>query len=242
MTAKANGTSDGEDIDFEGGLTLLSDRAFVSYEGDRVRSRPDHLRLRQVGASNRPAARRRRRRRGDVDRLPGSRRPSSRSATSSTTSTNEGSADVDGTEHDQGQRRPQRRRRDRRDHRTDRKPGLQLPARSRRPAAARRTRRGQGRSRPARVKKAHVDVYVGDDDIVRKARRRTDDRTEGHRRKGRSRIRPDARAASTRNRRSRRPADAEAARRPVPEARHQPARTARGRAAAAKASAACSKA
>ncbi len=33
MTASATGTSEGEDIDFEGGLTLLSDRAFVSYEG-----------------------------------------------------------------------------------------------------------------------------------------------------------------------------------------------------------------
>jgi hypothetical protein len=33
MTAKANGSFNGEDINFEGGLTLLSDRAFVAYEG-----------------------------------------------------------------------------------------------------------------------------------------------------------------------------------------------------------------
>ncbi len=33
MTASATGTAEGEDIDFEGGLTLLSDRAFVNYEG-----------------------------------------------------------------------------------------------------------------------------------------------------------------------------------------------------------------
>lgn len=33
MTATADGTAQGEDIDFEGGLTLLSDRAFVNYEG-----------------------------------------------------------------------------------------------------------------------------------------------------------------------------------------------------------------
>jgi hypothetical protein len=33
MTATANGTVEGEDVDFEGGLTLLSDRAFVNYEG-----------------------------------------------------------------------------------------------------------------------------------------------------------------------------------------------------------------
>lgn len=34
IAASANGTSEGEKIDFEGGLTLLSDRAFVNYEGD----------------------------------------------------------------------------------------------------------------------------------------------------------------------------------------------------------------
>jgi hypothetical protein len=33
MTASATGTAEGEDIDFEGGLTLLSDRAFIDYEG-----------------------------------------------------------------------------------------------------------------------------------------------------------------------------------------------------------------
>jgi hypothetical protein len=33
LTASANGSAEGKDIDFEGGLTLLSDRAFVNYEG-----------------------------------------------------------------------------------------------------------------------------------------------------------------------------------------------------------------
>jgi len=33
LTASAKGSAKGEDIDFEGGLTLLSDRAYVSYEG-----------------------------------------------------------------------------------------------------------------------------------------------------------------------------------------------------------------
>ena len=33
LTASATGRADGEDIDFEGGLTLLSDRAYVNYEG-----------------------------------------------------------------------------------------------------------------------------------------------------------------------------------------------------------------
>jgi hypothetical protein len=33
MTAKANGSAEGKPVDFEGGLTLLSDRAFVEYKG-----------------------------------------------------------------------------------------------------------------------------------------------------------------------------------------------------------------
>lgn len=33
MTASAKGSIKGEDVDFEGGLTLLSDRAYVNYEG-----------------------------------------------------------------------------------------------------------------------------------------------------------------------------------------------------------------
>ncbi|HWO47887.1 MAG TPA: hypothetical protein VNM41_07480 [Solirubrobacterales bacterium] len=34
LSAEANGTVDDEDLDFEGGLTLLTDRGFVNYEGD----------------------------------------------------------------------------------------------------------------------------------------------------------------------------------------------------------------
>jgi hypothetical protein len=34
VTAEASGTAGGEDLDFEGGLTLLTDRGFVEYEGD----------------------------------------------------------------------------------------------------------------------------------------------------------------------------------------------------------------
>lgn len=33
LTASATGSVEGDDVDFEGGLTLLSDRAFVNYEG-----------------------------------------------------------------------------------------------------------------------------------------------------------------------------------------------------------------
>jgi hypothetical protein len=34
LTAEASGSAAGEDLDFEGGLTLLTDRGFVEYEGD----------------------------------------------------------------------------------------------------------------------------------------------------------------------------------------------------------------
>jgi hypothetical protein len=40
MDATANGEVNGEGVDFEGGLTLLSDRAFVSYEGDEYEVDP----------------------------------------------------------------------------------------------------------------------------------------------------------------------------------------------------------
>lgn len=33
MSAEASGTANGKDIDFEGGLTLLTDRAFIAYDG-----------------------------------------------------------------------------------------------------------------------------------------------------------------------------------------------------------------
>jgi len=34
MTAEANGSAGGEDLDFEGGLTMLTDRAFIDYKGE----------------------------------------------------------------------------------------------------------------------------------------------------------------------------------------------------------------
>jgi hypothetical protein len=40
MDATAKGDVNGESVDFEGGLTLLSDRAFVSYEGDEYEVDP----------------------------------------------------------------------------------------------------------------------------------------------------------------------------------------------------------
>ena len=52
-TAKANGTSTAKTIDFEGGLTLLSDRAFVDYEGTEYEVDPTTFGFVKSG-SNRP--------------------------------------------------------------------------------------------------------------------------------------------------------------------------------------------
>jgi hypothetical protein len=40
MSAEANGSASGENLDFEGGLTLLTDRAFVEYEGSEYEIDP----------------------------------------------------------------------------------------------------------------------------------------------------------------------------------------------------------
>lgn len=40
LNVKANGEAEGESIDFEGGLTLLTDRAFIAYKGDNYEVDP----------------------------------------------------------------------------------------------------------------------------------------------------------------------------------------------------------
>jgi hypothetical protein len=40
LSAKANGSAQGEDINFDGGITLLTDRAFIAYEGDNYEVDP----------------------------------------------------------------------------------------------------------------------------------------------------------------------------------------------------------
>ena len=136
MTASAKGSAKGEDIDFEGGLTLLSDRAYVNYKGTEYEVDPTTFGFvksgfeqaqQQGGSEANPA---------DVTacqeaatglkvgrlrRQPQQRRQRRRRR----------------HQHDQGQRRPQRLRRDRLDRQADRKPGLQRPARSGGAAAGR---------------------------------------------------------------------------------------------------------
>ena len=144
VTATAKGDAKAKTIDFERRSDAALRPGLHRIQRDGVRSRPDHLRLRQIGLRTGPAGRR-------PGKQPAASPPVRKPPTGLKVGEfvdnlkNEGGADVDGTDH-QDQRRPQRRRRDRRDHQADRKPGLQRAAGSRRPAAARRTRRGQGRT------------------------------------------------------------------------------------------------
>ncbi len=136
MTASAKGSAKGEDIDFKGGLTLLTDRAYVEYEGTEyevdpttfgfVKSGFEQAQQQGSGSEENPA---------DVNAC-------QEAATGLQVgdfvdnSSNDGSADVDGTEHDQDQRRPQRRCRDRRDHQAESKTPP-AAASSKRPARCR---------------------------------------------------------------------------------------------------------
>ncbi len=130
----------------------------------RVRSRPDHLRLRQA----RPSTRRKKKPAAKAVRpRPARKRPaSSRSATSSRTSAT--TAAPTST----ARARPRSAatstcRRDRLAGRAGRRSGLQLPGRRRRGAALPVEIDEAKREVSKGVETAHLDVYVGDDDIVR---------------------------------------------------------------------------
>ncbi len=230
MTAKANGSFNGEDVDFEGGLILLSDRAYVNYKGTEYEVDPTTFSFvksalekaqQQGGAQGKSAGATACQEAvsdlkvGDfVDNL-----------------SNEGSADVGGTtttkvsgdlnvpgaidallEADR-RTRPAA-------------PSLAPPARC--PPKPNSTR-PRPRSSSA-LKTAHVDVYVGDDNIVRRIAAAADDRTAERVRQraeeGRPRLRPDARRGQ-RGTDDRRALRREAAQRSLLEAGRQPDRTAR---------------
>ena len=165
MTASAKGTVNGKDVDFEGGLTLLSDRAYVNYDGTEYEVDPttygfvkSSFEQAQQGGSEGNAA--------DVTAC-------QEAATGLEVGdfvdelSNEGSADVDGTE-------------------TTKVSGelnvggaidaiveltenpacsAQLEAAGPLPLGELEEAKGELTSA---VKKASVEVYVGDDDIVRR--------------------------------------------------------------------------
>jgi hypothetical protein len=163
LNAEANGSAAGEELDFEGGLTLLTDRAFINYEGDAYEVDPTTFgflksTLEQAQQSESES--------GDITACQEAAE-GIRFSQFADQLTNEGSADVDGTS-------------------TTKISGnlsvsggidalIELtedPACSSQLEAAGplpldELEEAKGELSKA-IKKAHVDLYVGDDDIVRK--------------------------------------------------------------------------
>ena len=166
MTASASGSAKGEDIDFEGGLTLLSDRAFVNYEGTEYEVDPTTFGFAKSGFEQAQQQ-------GGSEANPADVTACQEAASGLEVGdfaddlTSDGSADVDGTE-------------------TTKVSGdlnvggaidaivelTEDPACSSQLEAAGSPPSGEleeARSElTGAVKKAHVEVYVGDDDIIRK--------------------------------------------------------------------------
>jgi hypothetical protein len=166
LTASAKGSAEGEDLDFEGGLTLLSDRAFVNYEGTEYEVDPTTFGF--VKSSFEQAQQQ-----GGSETNPADVTACQEAATGLKVAdfvdnlSNDGSADVDGTS-------------------TTKISGdlnvgaaidaiikltenpacsSQLEAAGPLPIDELEEAKGELTSA---VKKAHVEVYVGDDDIIRR--------------------------------------------------------------------------
>jgi hypothetical protein len=166
LTASAKGSAKGENIDFEGGLTLLSDRAYVNYEGTEYEVDPTTFGFVKSGFEQAQQQ-------GGSESNPADVTACQEAATGLEVGdfvdnlANDGSADVDGTD-------------------TTKVSGdlnaggaidaiikltenpacsSQLEAAGPLPIGELEEARGELTSS---VKKAHVEVYVGDDDIIRK--------------------------------------------------------------------------
>lgn len=164
MTADVSGSAMGEDLDFEGGLTVLTDRAFIDYKGTDYEVDPTTFGF--VKAALEQAQQQEGAESGDITACQKAAEGIKFSQFADQL-TNEGSADVDGTA-------------------TTKVSGdvaisgaieaiIQLtedPACSSQLEAAGPLPLGEleeakGELSKA-IKKAHIDLYVGDDDIVRK--------------------------------------------------------------------------
>ena len=167
MTASAKGTAEGDDIDFEGGLTLLSDRAYVNYEGTEYEVDPTTFgfvksgfeQAQQQGSGSEGNA-------ADVTAC-------QEAATGLEVGdfvdnlTNDGSADVDGTgttkvsgDLDVGGAIDAI-------VKLTENPACSSQLEAAGPLPIGELEEAKGELTSA-VKKAHVEVYVGDDDIIRK--------------------------------------------------------------------------
>ncbi|HYQ78871.1 MAG TPA: hypothetical protein VEP91_07160 [Solirubrobacterales bacterium] len=164
MSAEASGSAAGEDFDFEGGLTVLTDRAFVDYKGTDYEVDPTTFGF--VKAALEQAQQQEGAESGDITACQKAAEGIKFSQFAEQL-TNEGSADVDGTA-------------------TTKVSGdvavsgaidavIQLtedPACSSQLEAAgplplSELEEAKGELSKA-IKKAHIDLYVGDDDIIRK--------------------------------------------------------------------------
>lgn len=164
MSAEASGSASGEDLDFEGGLTVLTDRAFIDYKGTNYEVDPTTFGF--VKSALEQAQQQEGAESGDITACQKAAEGIKFSQFAEQLA-NEGSADVDGTE-------------------TTKVSGdvdvsggidalIQLtedPACSSQLEAAgplplSELEEAKGELSKA-VKNAHIDLYVGDDDIVRK--------------------------------------------------------------------------
>jgi hypothetical protein len=166
LDAKASGTAKGEDIDFEGGLTLLSDRAFVNYKGTEYEVDPTTFgfvksgfeQAEQEGGSEGNSA--------DVTAC-------QEAATGLKVGdfvdnlTNEGSADVDGTSTTKVSGDLNAGAAIDALIKLTENPACSAQLEAAGPLPIGELEKAKGELTTA-VKKAHVDVYVGDDDIIRK--------------------------------------------------------------------------
>ncbi len=165
MTASAKGSAQGENVDFEGGLTLLSDRAFVNYEGTEYEVDPTTFGFVKSGFEQAQQQ-------GGSESNPADVTACQEAAAGlkvrdfADNLTNDGSADVDGTETtkisgdlDVGGA-------------IDaiieltKNPACSAQIEAAGPLPIGELEEAKGELTSA-VKKAHIEVYVGDDDIIR---------------------------------------------------------------------------
>jgi hypothetical protein len=166
LDAKVSGTANGNDIDFEGGLTLLSDRAFVSYKGTEYEVDPTTFgfvksgfeRAEQQGGAEGGSA--------DVTAC-------QEAATGLKIGefienlSNEGSADVDGTSTTKISGDLNAEGALDAIVKLTENPACAAQLQAAGPLPLARLEKAKGEVTKA-LKKAHLEVYVGDDDIIRK--------------------------------------------------------------------------
>ena len=166
LEAKAKGTAKGEDIDFEGGLTLLSDRAYVNYKGTEYEVDPTTFGFVKSGFEQAEQE-------GGAEGNSADVTACQEAATGLKVGdfvdnlSNEGSAEVDGTSTTKVSG----------DLNTGaaidalikltENPACSAQLEAAGPLPIGELEKAKGELTTA-VKKAHVDVYVGDDNIIRK--------------------------------------------------------------------------